>query len=77
MTDLERSEHLAERKRLYLLKHPGTAAGVAGGKAGGRGRPKSDGAIANEMISFATDTAEKTGRTERAVQQDVQIGDWS
>jgi hypothetical protein len=31
LSDLERPEHLAERKRLYLLKRPETAKGVAGG----------------------------------------------
>ena len=67
LSDLERSEHLAERKRLYLLKHPETKQGVAGGKA----RQGS----ASEMISFADDAAQKIGVTRRAVQQDVQIAE--
>jgi len=53
---LERGEHLVERKRLYLLKHPDTAAGVAGGKA----RQRS----ATETVSvaaFATETAGRLG----------------
>ena len=67
LSDLEWSEHLAERKRLYLLKHPETAKGVAGGKA-------RHGA-ANEIISFAEDSATKIGRTTRSVEQDVQIAE--
>jgi hypothetical protein len=62
-----RAEHLAERKRLYLLKHPETRRGTAGASA--------KHGSANEMISFAADSAQKTGRTERAVQQDVQIAE--
>ena len=67
LSDLERSEHLAERKRLYLLKHPETAKGIAGGKA----RQGS----ASEMISFAADSSQKIGRTVRSVEQDVQIAE--
>jgi len=74
---LERSEHLAERKRLYLLKHPETAKGVAGGKAGGNGRPKSSGVATAEsaVATFAADTAAKTGASERTVREDVQIAE--
>ena len=69
---LERSEHLAERKRLYLLKHPETKRGTAGANASNAAQGKGD---ASETVSFATDTSEKTGRTERAIQQDVQIAE--
>lgn len=72
LSDLERSEHLAERKRLYLLKHPETKRGTAGANASNSAQGKG---VANETVSFATDTAEKTGRTERAIQQDVQIAE--
>lgn len=68
LSDLERSEHLAERKRLYLLKHPET-------KRGGDQRSESARSKRNDFVSFGADTAEKTGRTERAVQQDVQIAE--
>jgi hypothetical protein len=63
---LDGAEHLAERKRLDLLKHPETKRGVAPGKAGGKAK--------TEMISsFAQDAADRTGVTSRAVRQDVQI----
>lgn len=66
--DLERSEHLAERKRLYLLKHPET-------KRGGDQRSDAARSKRNDFVSFAADTAAKTDRTERAIQQDVQIAE--
>lgn len=69
LSDLERSEHLAERKSLYLLKHPETK------KGGDRGNQHTGGKRQSETISFSQDTAQKTGRTERAVQQDVQIAE--
>ena len=47
------AEHLKRRKELYEARGPETKAGVAGG----RGREK----IASEIISFAIDTATKTG----------------
>ncbi len=71
LTDLERGEHLAERKRLYLQKHPETKRG---------GDQKSEDARSKRnhfasIPSFAADTATKTGKTERAIQQDVQIAE--
>jgi ParB family chromosome partitioning protein len=71
LSDLERGEHLAERKRLYLLKHPETAARVAGGKA--RHRSATAGSAVAE--SFASDAASKTGASERTVREDVQIAE--
>jgi len=67
LSTLQRSEHLAERKRLYLLKHPETRRGTAGGKA-------RQGA-ASDTVSLAEDVATKTGRTERAARQEVQIAE--
>lgn len=69
LSDLERSEHLSRRKHLYLLKHPETKRGGGAGLPGG-GKAKSE-----TVSSFAADTSAKTGRTERAVQQDVQIAE--
>lgn len=72
LTVAERSEHLARRKAIYEAQHPETKAGVAGGKAGGRGR------IANAdsaPASFAADTATKTGRGRRTVEEEVAIGE--
>jgi ParB family chromosome partitioning protein len=68
LSDLERSEHLAERKRLYLVKHPET-------KQGGDRRSDAAKSNRNDFVSFATDTAEKIGRTPRSVRQDVQIAE--
>jgi N6-adenosine-specific RNA methylase IME4/ParB-like chromosome segregation protein Spo0J len=62
---LERCDEEARRKRVYDQLHPETKAGVAGGKA----RQGS----ATEIISFAEDTAAKTGVTARTVRQEVQI----
>ena len=44
--------------RIYEALHPETKKGTAGGKVGGRGRKK----IASDNVSFATDTAAKTGK---------------
>jgi ParB-like nuclease domain len=65
LTVLERGEHLARRKEVYEALYPQTRGGVAGGKA-------RQGA-ANEIRSFADDTARKTGQSPRTIQQDVQI----
>jgi ParB family chromosome partitioning protein len=65
LNPLDRAVFLAERKALYEKLHPDTVAGVAGGKA----RQGS----ATEIISFARDTAERCGITERAVQLSVMI----
>lgn len=70
LTVLERGEQMARRKKVYLALYPETKQGTAGGKAGGRGREK----IANETVSFAIDTAKKTGTSRRTVEHDVQIG---
>ena len=65
--DLEWSEHLSERKHLYLLKHPET-------KRGGPGRGKKTGAE-SAPVSFSADAAVKTGRSDRSVQVDTQIAE--
>jgi ParB family chromosome partitioning protein len=65
LNPLDRAVFLAERQRLYEELHPETAAGVAGGKA-------RQGA-ANEIVSFATDTAQRCGLTPRTIQLAVSI----
>lgn len=71
LTDLERAEHLATRKRLYLLKHPETAnPNVRGGP--GRGNKTTE---ISSAVSFAQDAAEKIGVTDRSIRQDVQIAE--
>ncbi|MBF0182675.1 MAG: ParB N-terminal domain-containing protein [Magnetococcales bacterium] len=64
LTHLERAEHLAERKSLYEMKYPQTRQGAAG--ASKRWEEN-----ANEINSFASDTAQKTGATERNIQKAV------
>jgi ParB-like chromosome segregation protein Spo0J len=70
LTVLQRSEQLARRKELYEARHPETKAGVAGGKAR-QGKGKS----ATKMISFAEDTAAKSGVSPETVRQEVQIAE--
>lgn len=71
---LELARQTARRKELYLKLHPETAAGAK--RAAGMNKALGRGNV-GEIISptFAADTAEKTGRTARAVQQDVQIAE--
>ena len=63
---LGKSEHLLARKTIYERLHPETVNGVRGARA----RWSDD---ANDIMSFASDTAEKTGYTKRAVQRSVRI----
>ena len=65
LSHLERAEHLARRKQIYEVLHPEAKHGTAGARA-------KHGA-ANEIVSFAEDTAAKIGRTARSVQHDIQI----
>lgn len=65
LSPLDRATFLAQRKELYEQLHPETRGGVAGGKA-------RHGA-ANEIISFAADTAKRVGLTERSIQLAVTI----
>lgn len=70
LTDLERAEHLAARKGWYEAKHPETKRGGDRGNQHTGGKPRQ-----TETISFSQDTSTKTGRTERAIRQDVQIAE--
>ena len=65
LNPLDRATFLYERKAIYERLNPETKAGVAGGKA----RQGS----ATEIISFARDTAERVGLTDRAIRMAVQI----
>jgi ParB-like chromosome segregation protein Spo0J len=69
LTALERAEHMARRKQLYETLHPKVKHGGAPGKAGGGTAKSKDARVA----SFAADTAQKTGLSQRTVQEDVQI----
>jgi len=66
LSDLERAEHLSARKGWYEAKHPET-------RRGGDRRSEAARSNGNDFVSFGADTSQKTGRSERAVQQDVQI----
>jgi len=68
---LERGEHLVERKRLYLLKHPQTKQGGAPGLPGG-GKAKTD---TVSVFAFATETAQRLGVADRSVRREVQIAE--
>ncbi|SBW09274.1 putative ParB domain-containing protein nuclease [uncultured Alphaproteobacteria bacterium] len=65
LTPLDRAVFLAERQRVYEELHPETKAGVAGAEAK-HGR-------ANDIVSFASDAAQKCGLTPRTIQRAVQI----
>jgi ParB family chromosome partitioning protein len=65
LNPLDRAVFLAERKELYLRLHPETAAGTAGAEAK-HGR-------ATDIMSFAADTAERCGLTERSIRRAVAI----
>ncbi len=65
LNPLDRAVFLAERKALYEKLNPETKAGVAGAEAK-HGR-------ANDIMSFAADTAERCGLTERTIQRAVAI----
>lgn len=65
LNPLDRAVFLAERKALYERLHPEAKAGVAGAEAK-HGR-------ANDIMSFAADTAERCGLTARTIQRAVAI----
>ena len=65
LNPLDRAVFLFERKAIYERLNPQTKAGVAGGKA-------RQGA-ASEIVSFARDTAERVGLTDRTIQLAVKI----
>lgn len=67
LTPSDRALFLARRKEIYLLQHPETAKGVAGGKA----RQNS----ASDKLSFADATALATGQTKRTIERDVSRGE--
>lgn len=73
LTVLEHSQEMKRRKEIYEALHPETKRGVAGANASNRTQGKT--ADANEIISFASDTAAKIGSTPRTVQTDIQIAD--
>ncbi len=73
LTALVRAEQLLEQKRLYEAVHPQTREGVAGGH--GRARKAGETVSAPAAPAFAQAAGADSGRTPRAVQQDVQIAE--
>lgn len=65
---LDRSEHLARRKVLYVARHQETRPVTEQGGPG-RGRKGKT----SETISFVSDTAAKTHRSPRTIEHEVQI----
>lgn len=65
LNPLDRATFLAERQAIYERLHPETRRGVAGAEAK-HGR-------ANEVVSFASETAERIGITKRTIQMAVSI----
>jgi hypothetical protein len=63
----ERAAHMAERKRIYEVKYPETVHG------GDRRSSRQVGDLKADR--FTSDTAKKTGQSERKVQRDAQRGD--
>jgi len=70
-TVLERGEKLKRRKEIYEIQHPETKAGVAGAHASNKAQNKAS--DASDTMSFASDTARKTGKNKRTIEREVQI----
>jgi ParB family chromosome partitioning protein len=62
---LDRAVFMSERQAVYLQLYPDTAQGVAGGKA-------RQGA-ASDILSFAAETAKRTGFSRRTIERAVKI----
>ncbi len=70
LSQLERAEHLKERKDLYEMKYPETRHGGTPGIAGGGKKAKTD-----NLSSFAQDTGQQTGESERNIRRAVRRAD--
>ena len=62
-------------KSIYEAMHPETKQHVAGGKAGGRGRPKDIATDNVAVANFADDASTKTGKSARTVRRSVALGE--
>ena len=69
----ERGELLRRKKEIYEELYPETKAGVAGGKASGEVRSTKTETDFVQKPSFVKDTAEKTGRSETVIKEELQI----
>jgi hypothetical protein len=68
LTAVERSMHITERKRIYEEIH-GPAKAI-----GGRAHHRPAGDSAHDNLSFAADTADRTGQNVKTVQRDAKRG---
>ena len=66
LNQLERAEHLVERKSLYEQKYPETRNGAQGGGKNGVGTKRR---AENAKSAFSVDTSEKIGQAKRTIQQ--------
>lgn len=71
LTELERGEHNARRKEIYLELHPETKHVTERGGPG-RGHKTSDNV---SPVSFSVDAAAKTGQSVRSVQRSTKVGE--
>lgn len=69
LTALERAEQLKRRKELYEKLHPECASDYV--KA--QNLPKRNNFASENQKSFTKDSAQKTGKSQRSIQQDIQI----
>ena len=74
-TTLEESQLLARRKALYLAIHPETAAGQAQAAGANKARGRNVVAAESAATTFAKETAKNTGKAERTIRENVQIGE--
>jgi ParB family chromosome partitioning protein len=74
LTAAQEAKQLARRKEIYEALHPETKKGVAGAKASNRKQGKGQDDTSDNM-SFASDTATKTGKTKRTVERSVALGE--
>ena len=72
-TALDQTEWTNRRKEIYEALHPETKAKVAGAHASNKAQGKGNASADSAPASFTADTAAKTGRSQRAVQVDIQI----
>lgn len=66
LTAAQEAKALARRKEVYLALYPETSPHVAGGHA--------KHGSASDILSFAEDTAKKTGKSRRTVERAVEVG---
>lgn len=71
LTELERGEHLADRKLIYEQLHPETRQHVSGAVAANAAMGRRDAADNLSIASFTADTAEKTGLDERTIRRSI------